>query len=153
MEAVLFIGLQAAGKSSFFIERYFATHVRISLDLLRTRHRERLLLDACLSTGMPFVVDNTNPTRADRQPYVEAAKAARFTVTGCYFASKLEDCLARNAARDEAASTISRRVPDVALFSTSRRLELPSLDEGFDRLQYVSLRDGRFVVEEWRDEV
>jgi predicted kinase len=36
MEAVIFTGLQATGKSSFFKERFFSTHVRISLDLLRT---------------------------------------------------------------------------------------------------------------------
>ena len=41
MEAIVFIGLQASGKSSFYKERFFSTHVRISLDLLRTRNRER----------------------------------------------------------------------------------------------------------------
>lgn len=30
MEAVVFIGLQASGKSSFYKERFFSTHVRIS---------------------------------------------------------------------------------------------------------------------------
>ena len=40
MEAVVFAGLQASEKSSFFKERFFSTHVRISLDLLKTRNRE-----------------------------------------------------------------------------------------------------------------
>ena len=66
MEAVLFIGIPGSGKSSFFKERFFSTHVRISLDLLRTRHREELLLEACLGTEQRFVIDNTNPTTSER---------------------------------------------------------------------------------------
>ena len=63
MEAVVFVGLQGSGKSSFFKERFFSTHVRISLDLLKTRHREQRFLEACLSTEQRFVIDNTNPPR------------------------------------------------------------------------------------------
>ena len=45
---VLFIGLQASGKSSFYRERFFGTHVRVNLDMLKTRNRESLLVTACL---------------------------------------------------------------------------------------------------------
>ena len=44
MEAVILVGIQAAGKSTFYRERFFGSYVQISLDLLRTRHRERSLL-------------------------------------------------------------------------------------------------------------
>ena len=71
MEAVILIGLQGCGKSSFAKERFFHSHVRISLDLLKTRHREQLLLDACLATDQRFVVDNTNPTVAARLKYID----------------------------------------------------------------------------------
>ena len=40
MEMVLFVGIQATGKSSFYLERFFRTHVRINLDMLKTHHRE-----------------------------------------------------------------------------------------------------------------
>ena len=76
MEAVIFVGLQGAGKSTFYRERFFATHLRINLDMLKTRHREGRFLQACIETRQPFVVDNTNPTRAERQVYIEAAKQA-----------------------------------------------------------------------------
>ncbi|MDL2321544.1 ATP-binding protein, partial [Desulfosarcina sp. OttesenSCG-928-B08] len=66
MEAIIFCGIQASGKSTFYLERFFKTHVRISLDLLRTRNRENRFLSLCLETGQHFVVDNTNPTRSDR---------------------------------------------------------------------------------------
>ena len=54
--AILFTGIQATGKSSFYRERFFHTHVRINLDMLRTRHRERVLLRARLEALQPFVV-------------------------------------------------------------------------------------------------
>jgi len=146
MEAVVFIGLQASGKSSFYKERYFSTHVRISLDLLRTRNRERQLLTVCLETQQPFVIDNTNPTREDRAKYIEAAKAAKYSVVGYYFRSKAEECLTRNQQRTEP-------IPDVGILSTAKKLELPALDEGFDTLRYVRLTESGFVVEEWNYEI
>ncbi|MCB9352743.1 MAG: ATP-binding protein, partial [Lewinellaceae bacterium] len=32
MEGILFIGIQASGKSTFYKERFFNSHLRISLD-------------------------------------------------------------------------------------------------------------------------
>ena len=148
MQAVVFIGLPGSGKSSFYRERFFHTHVRISLDLLKTRYRERRFLEICLETQQRFVIDNMNPSRAERLRYLEPARARRYMVVGYYFESKIEDCLRRNALRPE-----PERMPDVAIFSAAKRLELPSRDEGFDQLFYVRLRDGGFLVEDWRDEV
>ena len=146
MEAVTFIGLQASGKSSFYKERFFSTHVRISLDLLKTRNRERQFLTACLETQQPFVIDNTNPGRDDRSKYIEAAKAAKYSIVGYYFRSKAEECLQRNERR-------SSPVPEVGILSTAKKLELPSMDEGFDNLKYVRLTESGFVVEEWNNDV
>ena len=150
MEAIIFVGLPGSGKSSFYKERFFNSHVRISLDLLKTRHREDRLLELCLETDQRFVIDNTNPTKAERSKYIQVVKLARirYTVIGYYFESKVENCLARNAQRPEA-----ERVPDVAIFTAAKRLELPSLGEGFDQLFYVRLSEGGFIIEEWNDEI
>lgn len=48
MEAVIFVGLQGSGKTTFFKEQFFDTHIRINLDMLRTRHREEIVFQACL---------------------------------------------------------------------------------------------------------
>ncbi|MEL6431709.1 MAG: AAA family ATPase [Planctomycetota bacterium] len=145
MEAVLLMGIQATGKSSFCRERFGDTHVRINLDMLRTRHREQRLLDLCCEIRQPFVVDNTNPTREDRARYVTAARAVRMGVVGYYFESAIEPAMARNAKRSGAA-----RVPDRGILGAYSRLELPSLDEGFDALYFVRIAEGGFAVEEWR---
>jgi predicted kinase len=130
-------------------KRLFVTHVRINLDMLKTRHREELLLAACIAAKQPFVVDNTNPTREDRARYLERARAAGFRVVGYYFESKIDDALRRNAWRAPA-----ERIPDNGVRGTHSRLELPDRKEGFDALYYVRIAtDGTFFVEEWRDEV
>ena len=145
MEAIIFIGLQGSGKSSFYKERFFSTHVRISLDLLKTRYRESRLLELCLETDQRFVIDNTNPTQIERATYIRAAQAARvrYTVTGYCFQSRVEDCLRRNAGRSQL-----ERVPEVAILSAAKRFELPTIDEGFDELHYVRLTANGFAVDD-----
>ena len=144
MEMVLFIGIQATGKSSLYLERFFRTHVRVNLDMLKTHHREDLLVKACLEGKTPFVVDKMNLTRADRAAYIGPAKAAGFRICGYSFDSSLAGALQRNARRDAAD-----RVPEAGLTGASKRLEPPSYSEGFDHLFSVQM-DGRggFALEE-----
>ena len=54
MEMVLFIGIQATGKSAYYSEKFYRTHVRINGDMLETRHREDLLIRACLEGKTRF---------------------------------------------------------------------------------------------------
>lgn len=149
MNAVLFMGIQASGKSTFFQQRFAATHVRINLDMLRTRHREERLIATCVELEQPFVIDNTNVTRAERQRYLPRLAGAGISVEGYYFRSEVQACAARNQARQE-----SQRVPLAGVLGTHAKLEAPQRDEGFAQLYYVRMDGhGGFVVEEWRDEV
>lgn len=145
MEAVLLIGIQGAGKSTFYRERFFDTHVRLGLDLLKTRHRERTLLAACLGTGQPFVIDNTNVTEAGRAEYIAAARGAGFRVVGYFFEPDPRGSLERNNRREG-----RRRVPPAGLFGTLKRLQRPRAAEGFDELFRVHLSPaGEFVANSW----
>jgi hypothetical protein len=77
------------------------------------------------------------------------AKAAGFQVHVYFFQSRLAECIARNEKRPE-----KQRVPKAALLRTSGILEMPSRDEGFDQMWFVSVKPGGgFSVDEWRDEV
>ena len=146
MKGIVFIGIQASGKSSFFLERFYHKYMRINLDMLKTRHREKMIFDACLKGKQPCVIDNTNPTKQDREKYIEAFKASRFSVEGYYFNSSFELCLERNLKRE------GRQIlPEVALKSTRSKLELPKYSEGFDRLFYVTLTKDGFKVENWKE--
>jgi predicted kinase len=150
-ELVLFVGLQASGKSSFYRSGFAGTHELVSKDRLpnsRNRaRRQRQLVEEALAAGRPVVIDNTNPTPQDRAELIALARAFGARVVGYYFESRLADCLERNRRREGKA-----RVPDVALYTTRKKLCLPSLAEGVDRLFYVRLlSEGCFEIQDWLD--
>ncbi len=47
--AIIFIGIQASGKSTFYHER-FEDYVHINLDTLHTRNKENILLQECVES-------------------------------------------------------------------------------------------------------
>jgi predicted kinase len=147
MELVLFIGLQASGKSTFYRTRLAETHELVSKDLLannpRPERRQRQLVEAALARGASVVVDNTNPTPEVRAPLIALGRAFGAEITGYWFDATAGACLVRNRQREGRA-----RVPDIAIFATRKILRLPTLEEGFDRLWRVTIaEDGAFVVE------
>ncbi|QIL74747.1 AAA family ATPase [Hymenobacter sp. HDW8] len=149
MQLVLFCGIQATGKSTFYQQQFFHSHVRISMDLLRTRHREQRLLQVCLQTQMQCVIDNTNPTQSERAVYIAPARAANFEIVGYFFESKATDAVIRNLLRPT-----ERQIPERGIRGTRSRLEIPARAEGFDQLYYVrTLGDYKFEISEWQDEI
>jgi predicted kinase len=138
VECVILIGLPGAGKTTFYRERFAASHDHVSKDAMRNnprpQRRHDQLLEQSLSAGRSVVVDNTNPSRAVRDPLIAAAKRHGAEVVGYFFPVDARDALRRNRAREG-----RERVPDVAIFTARKRLEPPSHDEGFDRLYVVTL--------------
>ena len=137
---MILIGLPASGKSSFYRERFAATHDHVSQDLMRharaPQRRQQELVAASLDAGRSVVVDNTNPTRAVRAEIIRAAHARHATVIGYFFETSAGDALRRNRAREG-----RQRVPEVAIFTARKRLEPPVRSEGFDRLYLVRLNE------------
>lgn len=142
MEAILLIGIQGAGKSTFFRERFFDTHVRINLDMLKTRRREELLVKACLEGGQAFVVDNTNPLPADRSRYIQPARAAGFRVVGYFFEVALREAMQRNNLRSG-----KQKVPEVAVAAAFKKIVAPAPEEGFSEIYRVRVSvAGEFTI-------
>ena len=133
MEAVILCGVQGSGKTTLYRDRFLDTHARVSMDLLRTRHREAAFVALCLETRQRFVVDNTNATVAERRRYIEPARAAGFRVIGYLVEVETEEALARNAERAGRA-----RIPAPGLVGTARRLVRPTPEEGFDELWHAT---------------
>jgi predicted kinase len=150
---VLFVGLQASGKSTFFHTRFAAIHEHVSKDLFRNNknrnRRQAQLVEAALQAGNSVVVDNTNPTVEERQPLIQLGHEYGAKVIGYSFESHLRRCLERNRQR-----TGKAQVPNVALYATAKKLARPSRSEGFDELFYVSITgDPGFEVHTCADEV
>ncbi|MBR4839526.1 MAG: ATP-binding protein [Paludibacteraceae bacterium] len=143
-QMIIFIGIQASGKTTFFRNVLAEQgYVHINLDTLHTRHKEQNAINECLGVGSSFVVDNTNPTKAERIRYIAEAKQHNYEVIGLFFQSILKDCIARNEAR-------ANKVPRIAIPGTQNRLEMPDYTEGFDRLYYVQIAENDFVITDWK---
>ncbi|MDR1816900.1 MAG: ATP-binding protein [Puniceicoccales bacterium] len=127
MRLLVFCGVQASGKSTFWREQLADTHLRLGLDMLRTRRRERALMEACLRAGAPFVSDNTNITRDARRRYIEAAREFGATAGALFFDIPVAEAQRRNARRAP-----EKRVPPAALRAAFNRLEPPVVGEGFE---------------------
>jgi predicted kinase len=147
MECVILIGLPASGKTRFYRERFAATHDHVSKDRMRNAARRDMrqeqAIAASFAAGRSVVVDNTNPSRAVREPIVALARRYGASVSAYYFETAAVDALRRNRSRQGL-----ERVPDVAIFTVRKHLEPPDLSEGFDRAYLVRLHDaeGRFEV-------
>src|SRR5437660_7547933 len=149
MELIIFIGLQASGKSTFYRTRFVETHVHVSKDVLRNNrkpHRRQMqLIEDALREQKSVVVDNTNPTIEVRRPLISLGHMYGAKVIGYYFDAQVRDCIERNKQRIGKA-----RVPDVAIYVTAKKLERPSYAEGFDKLYFVSIEDeATFQIREW----
>lgn len=143
---VIMIGIQGSGKSTFFRQHLSGDFVRVNLDTLKTRHREKLLIEECICQGQSFAIDNTNPTKEDRQRYIPTAKAAGYRIV-CYFMeSKLQACIERNNRR-----TGAEKLPAAAIAATSNKLQMPSCSEGFDEIYFVKNDGKTMTVENWRE--
>ncbi|WP_211238243.1 ATP-binding protein [Deinococcus pimensis] len=148
LELVVFVGVQASGKTSFYHAFFSDTHVHVSKDLFPNNRnkarRQAQLIEQAFRERRSVVLDNTNPTPEDREAPIALARAYGARVTGYVFVTDVGVALQRNRAREGRA-----RVPDVAIHATLAKLRPPTPGEGFDRLFEVRLtREGTFDITE-----
>jgi predicted kinase len=145
LEVVIFVGLPAAGKTTFYRERFSATHAQISKDNFRSARnrdkRQRREILAALSEGKSVVVDNTNPSVKERASIIELAREWNADVTAYTFELTCAESIERNLKRAE-----SDRVPNVGVYATAKRLSWPKLEEGFQAIIRLRGEGGQFVV-------
>ena len=137
VELIVFVGLQAAGKSTYYRTHFAATHVHVSKDLMKNvRNRDARQLqtiDEALAAGRSAVVDNTNPTPLLRAPLVELGRGHGARIVAMFFECSVRAAVGRNRAREG-----NERVPDVAIFTTAKKLVPPTVEEGFDEVRVIA---------------
>jgi len=141
-ECIILIGLPGAGKSSLYREKFASTHVHVSKDLwpnaAKRENRQVKLIEEALASGKSVVIDNTNPTIAERAALITIARAHGAHVIGYFFDVNTRTAIARNAER-----TSRCKVPNDASFTAAKRLQRPSLAAGFYQLFRVTIAKDR----------
>ena len=145
MEIIIFCGIQASGKSTFYKETFFNSHIRISMDLLNTRNKETKFIDLAFQSQSKIVIDNTNPTKDERLKYILQAKMNKYKVICYYFISTLEDSIIRNENRIG-----KEKISEIGIKSTFKKLEKPNFQEGFDEIYNIELINNNFKIEQER---
>ena len=144
-QIIIFIGIQASGKSTFY-KRMLAPlgYGHINLDTLHTRNNEQNAIEEFYKQEKSFVVDNTNPELTDRQRYIPYARRQGYEIIGIFFQSIVRDCIRRNEMREKS-------VPTKAIPCTQNKLQLPSYNEGFDKLYFVKIVEDDFEITPWKE--
>jgi predicted kinase len=135
-ELILFVGMQASGKSTYYATHLAATHVHVSKDLMTNVSnrdaRQQKMIETALAAGQSVAVDNTNPTPLARAPLIALGRKHGARVVAYFFETAVKAAVARNRLREGKA-----RVPDVALFVTAKKLVPPTVAEGFDEVRVI----------------
>lgn len=131
-EAVIFVGLQGSGKTTYFDKQFSKTHQHISRDIQKTLEKEIALMRDCLATGRSFVIDDTNATPATRSGLIREARAAGYRVVGYFFDTPVRTAIGRNNHRKD-----KKPIPVPAILRAAKTLEGPTLEEGFDEVRTI----------------
>ncbi|KAH9901687.1 PNK3P-domain-containing protein [Cubamyces lactineus] len=145
-EVVLFVGLPALGKSSFFRAHFDpAGYVHVNQDTLKTRDKCVKATEQALKEGRSVVVDNTNRDKATRKHYVTLAKKHEVSIRCIYFTGSVELAWHNNLYRAFnlppalAAAEPKRGLLPYSAFTGFRAdFEEPSVEEGFAEVRKVN---------------
>lgn len=77
------VGSAGSGKSTFVVT-HLKDYVRVNRDTLKTKEKCLKVAEEAIKQKKYVVIDNTNPTVADRELFINLAKAHSYPVRSFY---------------------------------------------------------------------
>jgi atypical dual specificity phosphatase len=133
----LLVGLPASGKSTFstIVEDQINNIVRINQDEMRSKKHCEDVFSQNTKKGKTVIVDLCNMTKAERKAWMDM-NLGKGKVWFIYFNATAEECKWRIAHRKD-HPTVRAEGGARIVGAQAKRLEEPTIDEGFDKLLYV----------------
>ena len=130
------VGRPASGKSTL-TKRYFIPHgyIAVNRDTLGTKEKCLKSADEALGKKQSVVVDNTNPTKADRKAYIDLAKKHGVPIRCIYMNVSPDLSYHLNMYRQTLTNGKVRRIPEVAYRTYEKYFEKPEVSEGLSQVE------------------
>lgn len=81
------VGSAGSGKSTFVVT-HLKDYVRVNRDTLKTKEKCLKVAEEAINQKKHVVIDNTNPTAADRELFIKLAKTHSYPVRAFYMEVK-----------------------------------------------------------------
>ena len=166
---IVIVGFPASGKSTYskkMLKKYSKNGIVLSRDTLGGAIADILpklkeLLES--KNNYTIIIDNTNITADTRKPFIKLAHSVNVPIEAHYIANTIEDSQVKTlhrmfdrykqlymtgkAEKNTEAHKDPNVFPPATLFSMRKKIEIPKLDEGFEKvitIQAPSVKwDGR----------
>ena len=135
---VVMVGRPASGKSTI-TKHYFIPngYIQINRDTIGTQEKCLKAATSALKDGKSVVIDNTNPNKAARKPYIDLAAKQKVPCRCIYIDIPTELSHHLNFVRQNQTKGKIRRIPEVAYRTYEKNFEPPDKSEGYIDVQKV----------------
>jgi bifunctional polynucleotide phosphatase/kinase len=128
---VIMVGYPASGKSTFAKN---LNYTYVNRDTLKTKVKCLKVAKQAIEDGQSVVIDNTNPTIADRAEYIKLAKD--IDVVCCHIDMSME--LAQHLDKYRSCTQKTKQIPDVVYYTYRKRFEEPTKREGYSKIYKIN---------------
>lgn len=123
-QMIINVGYPGSGKTSF-TKKHLSGLVHINQDTLKTPAKCLKECESALKLKKSVVIDNTNPTKAGREKWIQLAEKYKVNVICYNFTTDLNTAKHNNHYRHYSTKAGVKIIPDIAYFTYRKKFEEP----------------------------
>jgi bifunctional polynucleotide phosphatase/kinase len=149
-EMIIMVGLPGSGKSTFIemniLNDYGEMYERVSGDELKTESKMLKKTKEILTLSKNPIIDATNISKKKREVFIHLGKEKGINIRCIILKKNLETVLEQNQKRNAQIDLLlkeennrenKKKVPNVAIYTCNKKMEEPSLEEGFNDILII----------------